>query len=260
MKRIFFLILLTVFLYLMVVLVVPNFFGPTKESSMPLFLSGSEGSGVAEDSLVQKIREEVVFKRLSEMALGEELQPPRPRVSLLPTEKLKEQEKMLILKNSRFYQELGEIIQEEERNQEFFNVPRPQTGDIKRGDISLPEDNVAQQIISNLRETAKEGKEVQQNNAEDTSSLDIRGPAARRKISYIPPILQSKPLVDGDALIKFWVLPNGTVGKVTPLVSEGARVYLPAINRIKQYRFEPLPKDSPQVEIWGVIPVKSVLR
>jgi hypothetical protein len=258
-KRIAPFIILSIFLYLMVVLVMPNLFGPTKESSMPVFMRGSEGSGVSEDSLVQKIREEVVFKRLSEMALREESQPPRPRVSLLPTEKLKEQEKMMILKNSRFYHELGEIIQEEERKQEFFDIPRPQTGDVKGGDIPLPEDDVAQQIISSLRETAKGEKEVQQNNSEDTS-LDIRGPAACRKISYIPPPLQSKPSADGDTLIKFWVLPNGTVGKVTPLVTEGARVYLAAINRIKQYRFEPLPKDSPQVEIWGVIPVKSVLR
>jgi hypothetical protein len=159
MKRIVRLILLTVFLYLMVVLVVPNFFGPMKESPTPVFMRGSKGSGISEDSLVQKIREEVVFKKLSEMALREESQPPRPSVSLLPTEKLKEQEKIMIVKNSRFYHELGEIIQEEERKQEFFDIPRPQAGDVKGEVVPLPEDNVAQQIISSLRETAKREKE-----------------------------------------------------------------------------------------------------
>lgn len=259
MKRIVLLILLTVFLYLMVVLVVPNLFRPTKESFTPVFMRESKGAGISEDSLVQKIREEVVFKRLSEMALREESQPPLPSVSLIPTEKLKEQEKMMIVKNSRFYHELGEIIQEEERKQEFFDIPRPQAGDVKGETVPLPEDNVAQQMISSLRETAKGEKEMQQNNSEDTS-LDIRGPAARRKISYIPPSLQSKPVEDGDTLLKFWVLPDGTVGKVVPLITEDTRVYTVVINHVKKYRFEPLPKDSPQVEIWGVIPVKSVLR
>jgi uncharacterized integral membrane protein len=48
MKRIVLLILLTVFLYLMVVLVVPNLFGPTKESPTPVFMRGSKGAGISE--------------------------------------------------------------------------------------------------------------------------------------------------------------------------------------------------------------------
>ena len=215
MKRIFFLILLTVFLYLMVVLVVPNLFGPTKESSMPVYLRGSERSDVSEDSLVQKIREEVVFKRLSEMALREEPQPPRPRVSLLPPERLREQEKMMILKNSRFYHELGEIIHEEKRKQEFLNVPRPQTGDVKGEDVLLPEDDVAQQIIFSLREAAKEKGEARISTK--AASLDIRGPAANRKISYIPPPPQSKPSEYGDTLLKFWVFPTVPSGNTQNL-------------------------------------------
>jgi hypothetical protein len=259
MKRIALFTLPASFLFLMVVLVAPDLFKPTRKSSIPVFLGESEGSDASEDALVQKIRDEVVFKRLSEMALREEYKPPLPRGSLLPTDKLEEQEKMRILENSPFYHELGKIVQEEERKQEFINVPRPKTSDVKGADVPLPEDVVAQQFIASLREQTKEHEGAQQNNPGD-AALDIRGPAANRKISYIPPPLQSKPSMDGDVLFKFWVLPDGTVGKVIPLVTEGTRVYLTTINYIKQYRFEPLPKDSPQVEIWGIIPVKSVLR
>jgi hypothetical protein len=259
MKRVALFIILTVILCLIVVLVAPDLFRPSRESSIPVLLRGSEGSGVSEDALVQKIRDEVVFRRLSEMALREEHQPPLPRGSLMPTDKLEEHEKMRILENASFYHELGKIIQEEERKREFFNVPRPKTSDVKGADVPLPEDAVAQQCVASLRKTTEEHEGVQQNKPED-AALDIRGPAAKRKINYIPPPLQSKPSVDGAVLLKFWVLPDGTVGKVIPLVTEGTRVYLAAINQIKQYRFEPLPKDSPQVETWGVIPVQSVLR
>lgn len=262
MRRVFPCIILSIFLCLMVVLFVPDIlFKPTKESSMPFPLKEGEGSGIPENMLVQKIREEVVFKKLSEMALHNESQPPLPKVSLFPIEKLEEQAQMMIVKNSRFYHELEEIIQEEERQQEFFNVPRPQTGDAKGGNIPVPEDVVAKEFIANLRETVQEGKgkNAQKSNAEDAALL-IRGPAASRKINYIPPPLQSKSPVEGDTLLKFWVFPDGTVGKVVPLIEEDTRVYTVAINHIKKYRFEPLPKESPQVETWGVIPVKSVLR
>ena len=244
---------------MIVVLVAPALFKLTRESSIPVLLGESGGSGVSEDALVQKIRDEVVLKGSSEMALREEHQAPLPRESIVLTDKLEEGEKMRILENSSFYHELGKIVQEEDQHREFFNVPRPKTSDAKGADIPLPEDAVAQQFIASLREQTKEHEGIQQNNPGD-AALDIRGPAANRKINYIPPPLQSKPSVDGDVLLKFWVLPDGTVEKVIPLVTEGTRVYLAAINHIKQYRFEPLPKNSPQIETWGVIPMQSVLR
>lgn len=259
MKRTAPFIILFIFLCLVVVLVVSDRFNPTRQSSIPLPLGEGEGSSVPENALVQQIRNEVAFKKLSEMALREEPQPPLPRVSLFPAEKLEEQEKMMIFENSRFYHELREIMQEEERQQEFFDVPRPQTEDVKRGNIPLPEDVVAKEFIAGLRTTVQEEDGVQQQNTEDTA-LDIRGPAASRKINYIPPPLLSKSSVDGDTLLKFWVFPDGTVEKVVPLITEDSSVYLVAINHIKKYRFEPLPKNSPQVSTWGVIPVKSVLR
>ena len=259
MKRAVPFIILFIFLYLIAVLVVSDRFNPTRKSPIPLPLGEGEGSSIPENVLVQQVRDEMAFNKLSEMALREEPQPPLPRVSLFPAEQPEEQEKMMILKNSDFYHELGEILRGEERQQEFFDVPRPHTEDVKGGNIPLPEDVVVKEFIASLRATVEEEDGGQKKNTEDTA-LDIRGPAARRKINYIPPPLLSKSSVDGDTLLKFWVFPDGTVEKVVPLITEDSSVYMVAIKHVKKYRFEPLPKNSPQVETWGVIPVKSVLK
>jgi len=252
-------IILFIVLFLMVVFVVPDRFKPTRKSFFTFPPGEGEGFSVSENALVQQIRDEVAVKRLLEMARREEPQPPLPNVSLFPTEKLEKQQDMMILKNSRFYYELRETIREEELPQQLFDVPRPQTVNVKGGKAPLPEDVVAKDFIAGLRATVQEEEGVQKETAEDTA-LDIRGPAANRKINYIPPPLRLKSSVDGDTLLKFWVFPDGTVEKVVPLITEDSSVYTVAINHIKKYRFEPLPKNSPQVETWGVIPVKSVLR
>jgi hypothetical protein len=228
---------------------------------LPVHKSGERAGNrtdLWEGSLAQKIRDEVVLTKLSEMGLSEELKPPLPRVSLFPPGKLEEQEKKMILENSRFYHELGEIVHGKGREKEILDVPGPKTSDAKGGTIPLPEDTEAQRIIASLREAAKE--EEAGKKSIEAAALDIRGPSAGRKVSYLPPPLPSKPPVDGDCLLKFWIFPDGTVGKIVPLVQGDTQVAAAAIDQIKKFRFEPLPKGVPQVEQWGVIPATSVLR
>jgi hypothetical protein len=267
-------VLLSFFLRVAALLVVPDPSMPQMKTSIltdligtvdrylfPVHKSGARAGGGAdlwEGSLAQKIRDEVVLTKLSEMGLSEELKPPLPRVSLFPPGKLEEQEKKMILENSRFYHELGEIVHVKEREKEILNVPTPKTSDTKRGTIPLPEDTEAQRIIASLSEAAKE--EEAGKKSIGAAALDIRGPAAGRKVSYLPPPLPSKPLVDGDCLLKFWIFPDGTVGKIVPLGKGDTQAAAVAIDQIKRFRFEPLPKGVPQVEQWGVVPAKSVLR
>ncbi|OGP81406.1 MAG: hypothetical protein A2Z08_03005 [Deltaproteobacteria bacterium RBG_16_54_11] len=228
---------------------------------LPVHKSGERPSGGAdlwEGSLAQKIRDEVVLTKLAELGLSEESKPPLPRVSLFPSGKLEEQEKKMILENSRFYRELGEIVYGKEQERKLFDVPGPKTSDAKGGTIPLPEDMEAQRIIAGLREAAKEEEAGKKSMA--TAALDIRGPAAGRKVSYLPPPLPSKPSMDGDYLLKFWIFPDGTVGKVVPLVKGDTPAVTAAIDHFKKFRFEPLPKGVAHVEQWGVIPATSVLR
>ena len=216
------------------------------------------GTARWEGSLAQKIRDEVVRPKLSEMGLSEKIQPPLPRVSLFPPGELGEQEKKVIVENSRFYRELGEVVFGKEREKQILAAPEVKTSDAKGGTIPLPEDIEAQRIIASLREAAKE--EGQGKNTIEAVALDIKGPAASRRINYLPPPLEPKPIVEGECLIKFWIFPDGTVGKAIPLAQGETQAVVAAIDRVKKFRFAPLPKDVPQMEQWGVIPAKSVLR
>jgi hypothetical protein len=267
-------VLLSFFLRVVVLLVVPDPSKPQMETSFAVDLIGMvdryllpahkcaerprESTALWEGSLAQKIRDEVVLTKLAQMGLSEKITPPLPRVSIFPPGKLEEQEKKMILENSRFYQELGEIAYGKEREREILAAPEVKTSEAKGGTVPLPEDVEAQEIIASLREAAKE--EGQGKNAIKAAALDISGPAANRKISYLPPPPDAKLSVGGDCPIKFWILPDGRVGKVMPLVQGATQAVAVAIDRVKKFRFAPLPKDVPQVEQWGVIPAKTVLR
>ncbi|OGP53310.1 MAG: hypothetical protein A2Y65_05010 [Deltaproteobacteria bacterium RBG_13_52_11] len=273
-KRIVLLVLLFFFLRLVVLLVVPDPLKPTMDTSIVVSLIGtvdrylhpvhksrpgsSRGTDVWEGSLAQKVRDELVLTRLSEMALSEQLKPPLPSVSLFPPGKLDEYEQMRILERSRFYRELEEIVRKGEQEGIFSDVPGPKTSDVKGGTIPLPEDIETERIIASLREAAKEEGEEQKST--EAATVGIRGPAANRKVNYTPHPLEEKVSVEGDSLLKFWILPDGTVGKVILLVKGDAQATEVVINHLKKYRFNPLPADVPQVEMWGTIPVKSVLK
>jgi hypothetical protein len=267
-------VLLSFFLRVVVLLVLPDPSKPRMETAFAVDLIGmvdryllpahkraerpSEGAALWEGSLAQKIRDEVVLTKLAEMGLSEKITPPLPKVSIFPPGKLEEQEKKMILENARFYHELGEIVYGKERVGEILAVPEVKTGEAKGGTVPLPEDLEAREIIASLREAAKE--EGQRKNAMKAAALDIKGPVASRKISYLPPPLEAKLEVDGEYLIKFWIFPDGTVGKVIPLAQANTQAVAVAIDRVKKFRFAPLPKDVPQVEQWGIIPARTVLR
>jgi hypothetical protein len=215
------------------------------------------GTARWEGSLAQKIRDEVVLTKLAEMGLSEKIKPPLPRVSLFPPGEVGEQEKKVIVENSRFSRELGEVVFGKERERGILAAPEVKTSDAKGGTTPLPEDTEAQRIIASLREAAQEG---QGKNAIEAVALDIKGPAASRRITSLPPPLESKLFVEGECPIKFWIFPDGTVGKAIPLAQGDKQAVVAAIDRVKRFRFAPLPKDVPQVEQWGVIPATSVLK
>ena len=215
------------------------------------------GTARWEGSLAQKIRDEVVLTKLAEMGLSEKIKPPLPRVSLFPPGEPGEQEKKVIVENSRFSRELGEVVFGKERERGILAAPEVKTSDAKGGTTPLPEDTEAQRIIASLREAAQEG---QGKNAIEAVALDIKGPAASRRITSLPPPLESKLFVEGECPIKFWIFPDGTVGKAIPLAQGDKQAVVAAIDRVKRFRFAPLPKDVPQVEQWGVIPATSVLK
>ncbi|MFQ5894469.1 MAG: TonB family protein [Nitrospinota bacterium] len=89
----------------------------------------------------------------------------------------------------------------------------------------------------------------------------VRGPAAARRVQFRP----KPPRVRGiessiEIELKFWVLPDGTVGRVVPVKKGDARLEAAAISHLKRWRFSPLPADAAQVEQWGTVAFKFRLR
>lgn len=89
--------------------------------------------------------------------------------------------------------------------------------------------------------------------------LEIKGPVAKRAIIYRPPIPKVGVEVTTDIQLKFWVSPDGTVGRVITLVKGDSRLEAEAIKYIKQWKFAPLASAEKQEEQWGTIPIKFLL-
>ncbi|HUL36622.1 MAG TPA: TonB family protein, partial [Thermodesulfobacteriota bacterium] len=88
----------------------------------------------------------------------------------------------------------------------------------------------------------------------------MKGPLVSRKILEKPQPPQVKVKVEAEIELTLWVLPSGTVDRVVPSVKGDTELERIAIQYLKQWRFVPLPKDHPQVEEWGTIPIKFRLQ
>lgn len=113
----------------------------------------------------------------------------------------------------------------------------PQT---QEPDVTLQEDDALERIAA---------EEV------DASSFAIEGPASKREVLYKPTQLPDVHIdIEVDIRLKFWVLPDGSVGEVIPLQRGDVRLERAAIEYLKNWRFTPVAPDRPQV--WGIIPIK----
>ncbi|MBI4641449.1 MAG: energy transducer TonB [Candidatus Tectomicrobia bacterium] len=94
----------------------------------------------------------------------------------------------------------------------------------------------------------------------DLPSYGITGPASGRQVISRPPPLELDLKVEAEIELKFWVLPDGTVGRVIPLKKGDAQLEAEAIRYLKKWRFNPVAARSGDEESWGVIPFKFLLR
>jgi TonB family protein len=88
----------------------------------------------------------------------------------------------------------------------------------------------------------------------------MKGPLVSRKILERANPPQVKVKVEAEIELTLWVLPSGAVDRVVPSVKGDTELERIAIQYLKQWRFAPLPKDQPQVEQWGTIPIKFRLQ
>lgn len=88
----------------------------------------------------------------------------------------------------------------------------------------------------------------------------IKGPASERQVLFQPPPPSVTVESESEIELRFWILPNGAVGRVVPMKKSDPRLEAQVISYLRLWRFTPLPADSPQDEQWGIIPFKFRIR
>ena len=208
----------------------------------------------------KRIREEVILKKMREASAHQDWRsfaPEYPRSRKL--ESLTGEERSKALKNSQEFKDMEKELKEYlEKKEDLFHL-EPSIPSLKDEANSIPlKDKGAEKVIE--RVLSKKERPSQEKPLEENLSLGIRGPLATRKIVEKPHPPQVKVKMEGEIELTFWVLPDGMVDRVVPTIKGDTELERIAIQYLKQWRFVPLPKDQPQVEEWGVIPMKFKLR
>lgn len=90
--------------------------------------------------------------------------------------------------------------------------------------------------------------------------IDFGGRGIRKIYSYSLPKYPEGVLKEIDVKLRFTILPDGTVGTIIPLIKVDSRLENAAINSLRQWRFEPLPKSQKQFDQTAIIVFPYRLR
>lgn len=122
--------------------------------------------------------------------------------------------------------------------------------------LTLPKPPPPDEVVKALEAALKEKEQAK------PRPLDIgmEGPVTSRKLLYCPEPSRTTVAVEAEVILKFWVRPDGTVGRIVPLKKGSTELELAGMEFLKGCLFEPLPEGSPQREEWGTLVVRSVLR
>ncbi len=219
---------------------------------------GLEKSGFLPEE--KRIREEVILKRLGSTALGEDGQSLIPRYPRPPkTEGVAEKERMKLLRETPEFKELDREQKAYLRRKLDTFQPELPIPSLEEWEGLLPtKDRGTEKVLERL--AGRQGKETEDKPLEENLSLKIKGPLAARRIVERPAPPRVKVKVETEIELTFWFLPDGRVDRAVPTVRSDAELERIAIQYLKQWRFEPLPKEKPQVEQWGTIPIKFKLQ
>ncbi len=90
--------------------------------------------------------------------------------------------------------------------------------------------------------------------------IDFGGKGMRKIYSYTIPPYPAGVSKEVDVKLRFTILADGTVGRIFPLIKADTRLETAAINSLRKWRFEPLPKGQKQGEQTVVITFPFRLR
>lgn len=108
----------------------------------------------------------------------------------------------------------------------------------------------AKDHTTSLQKTERESKE---GNLNYGFEIDFGDRGKRKIYSYTLPPYPKDISKEIDVKLRFTILPDGSVGKIFPLIKGDARLESAATNSLRQWKFEPLEKSQKQVEQTAVI-------
>jgi len=273
-------LLVSLLIHVSMVLFVPNYFAVTKLRIFPIelvepkqlylepFPKRTEEGGGGKEKLIRKFLvddrkrlEEFLMSKLKELSLGESIDAPSPSF-LVPQrkEEIPPEERVKVLRSSPFFKDLNRIFRDSSRPLGDY---RGRSLSLDVGESEIPrrrilEDKGTHDIIARMTVSIQPGQPSSHILKNDITG--IRGPAGSREILYKPEIPEVKIEREGEVELKFWVLPDGSVGSVVPLLRGDAELESIATNYLKQWRFNPLNEGGSTVEQWGTISVKFRLK
>ena len=208
----------------------------------------------------KRIREEVILKKMREANAQQDWRsfaPEYPRPKKL--QPLEEKERLKVLRESPEFKELDKELKEYLKKSEDLFHPEPPIPSTKDAiDFTHLKDKGTEKVIERLL-SSKERIPLEKP-LEENLLLGIKGPLATRKILERPDPSQVRVRVEAEIELALYVLPNGIVDRAIPSVKGDTELERIAIQYLKQWRFAPLPRDQPQVEQWGTIPIKFKLQ
>ncbi len=84
-------------------------------------------------------------------------------------------------------------------------------------------------------------------------SIDFNGKRKRAIYSYVLPEYPNGVEKEANIVLKFIIQPDGTVANIIPIIKADSRLEIAAINALKNWRFEPLPQQLPQLKQEAII-------
>lgn len=227
----------------------------TKESRRIL---GWENSEIPPEE--KRVREQVILKKMREASAGRDwrsLAPEYPHAK--KSESSTQGERMKALRDSPEFSEIEKELKGYlKRKIDLFIPDPPLPSQRDMTDVTRQRDRGAEKIMERLLSTDE--KASQEKPLEENLLLGIKGPLAARKILERPNPPSVKVKVEAEIEMTLYVLPNGIVDRVIPAMKGDSELERVAVQYLKQWRFVALSKDRPQVDQWGVIPIKFRLQ
>jgi protein TonB len=119
--------------------------------------------------------------------------------------------------------------------------------------VKKEKDNPPKPAASKKEDNSKGRENTGEGSGKFGFELDFGGKGKRKIYSYELPAYPAGVSKEIDVKLRFTILPDGTVGKIFPLIKADTRLESAAINSLKRWRFEPLPGGQKQADQTAVI-------